>query len=69
MSAETILQVAAIVFGAGIFYAKLGAIQNDIKRLEEKQEKYNQLQERTHTLELWKEYHEREHGRGNNAKV
>lgn len=69
MSAESILQIAAIVFGAGIFYAKLGAIQKDIKRLEEKQERYNQLQERTHTLELWKEYHEREHERGNHAKI
>ena len=61
MTTESILQVLGIVFAAGIFYAKMEHISRDIKRLEEAQRKYNDLQARCHTLELWKEYHEREH--------
>ena len=63
MTTEAILEILGVVFAAGVFYAKMESISKDIKRLEEKQDKYNNLQERTHTLELWKEYHEREHGR------
>lgn len=64
MTIESMLEILGVVFGAGMFYAKLGSIQSAITRLEEKQEKYNQLQERTHTLELWRKWHEKEHIRG-----
>lgn len=63
MTTEAILEILGVVFAAGVFYAKMESISKDIKRLEEKQDKYNNLQERTHTLELWKEYHEKEHGK------
>lgn len=61
MTIEAILQILAIVFGAGMFYAKMETISKDIKRLEHKQDKYNNLQERCRTLELWREFHEKEH--------
>lgn len=44
-------QVAAVVFAAGVVWAKLEAIQKDIARLEEKQDKYNHLQERVVKIE------------------
>lgn len=46
---------ACVVFFAGMFWAELKAIRKDIKRLENKQDKYNTLQERTLKLEVWKD--------------
>lgn len=48
---ETIWKVLGAVFACGIVWAKLESIQKDIKRLEEKQDKYNTLQERVAKLE------------------
>ena len=59
-----IWQVSAVVFAAGVVWGELKAIRKDISRLEEKQDRYNNLQERTHDLEMWKEYHEKEHSGG-----
>lgn len=64
IDAEIIITAIGVVFACGGVYAELKAIRKDIKRLEEKQDKYNNLQERTHCLELWKEYHEKEHFNG-----
>lgn len=44
-------KVAAVLFGAGAFYQELRAIRKDIARLEEKQDKYNHLQERVAKIE------------------
>lgn len=49
---EIIAKILCFVFAAGVVWAKLEAIQKDISRLEEKQDKYNNLQERTHILEV-----------------
>ena len=54
-------EVIIIVFFAGSIWAQLQAIRKDIRRLEKKQDRYNNLQERTHDLEMWKQYHEKEH--------
>lgn len=55
MSADVITnmiwQIIGVVFACGIVWAKLEAIQKDIKRLEEKQDKYNTLQERVAKIE------------------
>lgn len=48
---ETVWKILAAVFGAGAFWAELKAIRKDIFRLEEKQDKYNHLQERVAKLE------------------
>ncbi|MBR3632128.1 MAG: hypothetical protein IKN49_03580 [Elusimicrobiaceae bacterium] len=48
---ETVWKILAVVFGAGVFWAELQAIRKDISRLEEKQDKYNHLQERVAKLE------------------
>ena len=48
---ETIWKVLAVVFFAGVFWGELKAIRKDISRLEEKQDKYNHLQERVAKLE------------------
>lgn len=61
MTTEAILEILGIVFGAGMFYAKMESISKDIKRLEKAQNKYNSLQERTVALEAWKIMHEKEH--------
>lgn len=61
MTTEAILQILGIVFAAGIFYGKMESISKDIKRLEQAQKKYNDLQSRCYSLELWKEFHEKEH--------
>lgn len=45
--------IAAFVVGG--IWSELKAIRKDIARLEMKQDKYNNLQERTHILELWRE--------------
>lgn len=57
LDAETIWKILGVVFAAGVVWAKLEAIQKDIARLEKKQDKYNNLQERTRGLEVWKEEH------------
>lgn len=49
---QVIWEIIGVIFAAGAMYAKLQAIQNDIARLEKKQDKYNNLQERTHILEV-----------------
>ena len=55
MNADTIrlvLEVAGVVFGFGVIYGEIKAIRKDISRLETKQDKYNNLQERTRVLEV-----------------
>ena len=52
MDPETIWKIVGIVFASGVVWAKLEAIQKDIARLEKKQDKYNNLQERTRVLEV-----------------
>ena len=52
LDAETIYKIAGIIFACGVVWAKLEAIQKDIARLEKKQDKYNNLQERTRVLEV-----------------
>lgn len=61
LSIELLLYLLSFALACGIVVAELKGIRKDIARLEEKQDKYNNLQARTHTLELWKEYHEKEH--------
>ncbi len=58
---EMLWKILGFAFACGVLWMKMEAISKDIKRLEKKQDKYNNLQERCHTLELWKEYHEKEH--------
>lgn len=48
---ELFWKVAAVIFGAGAFWQELRAIRKDIARLEEKQDKYNNLQIRVAKLE------------------
>lgn len=48
---ETVWKILGLVFACGMVWAKLEAIQKDIKRLEEKQDKYNTLQERVAKIE------------------
>ena len=50
LDAETIWKVLGIVFAAGAFWQELRAIRKDIARLEEKQDKYNNLQIRVAKL-------------------
>lgn len=53
---EAIWKLAALVFAAGAVWQELKAIRKDIARLEEKQDKYNHLQERVAKLEAkWEE--------------
>ena len=56
---EIAWKIASVIFFAGMFWSELKAIRKDIKRLEEKQDKYNTLQERTLKLEVWKEQQEK----------
>ena len=51
IDAETIWKILGIVFAAGAFWQELRAIRKDIARLEEKQDKYNNLQIRVAKLE------------------
>lgn len=44
-------KVSAVVFAAGGLWNELRAIRKDLSRLESKQDKYNQLQERVAKLE------------------
>lgn len=48
---ETIWKILGLVFAAGAFWQELRAIRKDIARLEEKQDKYNNLQIRVARLE------------------
>ncbi len=48
---ETIWKLAALIFAAGAVWQELKAIRKDLARLEEKQDKYNHLQERVAKLE------------------
>lgn len=48
---EAAWKIAAIVFAAGGVWSELRAIRKDIARLEEKQDKYNTLQERMARVE------------------
>ena len=52
LSLESIWKIVGLVFAAGMVWAKLEAIRQDIARLEKKQDKYNNLQERTRVLEV-----------------
>ena len=51
LDTETIWKILGIVFAAGAFWQELRAIRKDIARLEEKQDKYNNLQIRVAKLE------------------
>ena len=44
-------EIAAVIFAAGAVWSELKAVRKDIARLEEKQDKYNHLQERVARLE------------------
>ena len=48
---DIIWELAAIIFAAGAVWGELKAIRKDIARLEEKQDRYNHLQERVARLE------------------
>lgn len=51
LDTETIWKILGLVFAAGAFWQELRAIRKDIARLEEKQDKYNNLQIRVAKLE------------------
>lgn len=57
-----IWQAAAVVFACGMVWAKLNMIERSLARLEQKQDKYNNLQERTKVLEVKVENHLNNHG-------
>ena len=44
-------EIAAVIFAGGSVWSELKAVRKDIARLEEKQDKYNHLQERVARLE------------------
>ncbi|MBP5430035.1 MAG: hypothetical protein J6Y25_04050 [Elusimicrobiaceae bacterium] len=46
-----IWELAAVIFASGAVWGELKAIRKDIARLEEKQDKYNHLQERVAKIE------------------
>lgn len=54
-------EIIIAVFVAGGIWAQLQAIRRDIKRLEQKQDRYNNLQERVLKQEMWAKMHQREH--------
>ena len=54
---ETAWKIIGVVFACGMLWAELKAIRKDIARLEKKQDKYNNLQERTRVLEVKVENH------------
>lgn len=54
---ETAWKIIGVVFACGMLWAELKAIRKDIARLEAKQDKYNNLQERTRVLEVKVENH------------
>lgn len=47
-----IWELACVIFAAGAVWSELKAIRKDISRLEAKQDRYNNLQERTRVLEV-----------------
>ena len=51
MDTETIWKMLGIVFASGAVWQELRAIRKDSARLEEKQDKYNNLQIRVAKLE------------------
>lgn len=57
---EAFFRLAGVIFAFGVFYSELKAIRKDIARLEKKQEKYNNLQERVLRSELKLENYDRE---------
>ena len=48
---ETLWKILGVVFACGMVWAELKAIRKDIARLEQKQDRYNHLQERVVKLE------------------
>ena len=56
---DLIGELAAVIFAAGAVWSELKQVRKDIARLEEKQDKYNHLQERVARLEAKMEV---EHG-------
>ncbi len=48
---DLLWELAAVIFAAGAVWSELKALRKDIARLEEKQDKYNHLQERVAKLE------------------
>lgn len=54
---ETAWKILGVVFACGMLWSELKAIRKDIARLEAKQDKYNNLQERTRVLEVKVENH------------
>lgn len=56
----TIKDIIVVIFIAGGLYAKLQAIGRDIKRLEKKQDRYNNLQERMVKQEVLTKTHQQE---------
>lgn len=63
LDTETIWKILGLVFAAGAFWQELKAIRKDISRLEQKQDKYNNLQERTRVLEVKVEDHLNQEGK------
>ena len=63
-----IWELAAVIFAAGSVWSELKQVRKDIARLEEKQDKYNHLQERVARLEARMEVAcDREMGKANSA--
>lgn len=52
LDVELVWKILGLVFAAGAIWNELKAIRKDIARLEAKQDKYNNLQERTRVLEV-----------------
>lgn len=48
---ELVFKIGGLVFAAGTLWNELKAVRKDIARLEQKQDKYNHLQERVFKLE------------------
>ena len=63
LDTETIWKILGLVFAAGALWQELKAIRKDISRLEQKQDKYNNLQERTRVLEVKVEDHLNQEGK------
>lgn len=58
---DIIWEIAAVIFACGVVWTKLTTIEKSIARLEQKQDKYNTLQERTRVLEVKVENHLNHH--------
>ena len=57
---DTLWKILAVVFAAGVVWAKLESIQKDIARLEEKVEKHNSFDRRIVAIETQLNMRERE---------